>query len=64
MEVLEEYMNRTGDSRQEALAGISYYGIARVLELLAEANTNNKKLVYFYASEEDQLADKLSYKFE
>lgn len=61
---IETYIKRTGQEEIDITAGYSFYGVDRVLELVAEAEQQNKKLVFFYASDEDQQIDKLSYKFE
>ena len=61
---IETYIKRTGQEENDITAGISAYGVARVLELVAEAEDKKQKLVFYYASDEDMEADALSYKFE
>lgn len=64
MDEIKKYMERTGATEQDVWGGLAFYGRDKVLELVKEANEKEKKLVYYYASEEEQLADILSYKFE
>lgn len=60
---IEKYIQRTGQDEKDITSGYSFYGVARVLELVAEAESNQKKLVFYYATEHDLKCDILSYKF-
>ena len=60
---IEKYLKRTGQIEKDIPNGFSFYGIDRVLELVAEAEIKQKKLVFYYASDHDMQCDLLSYKY-
>lgn len=61
---IETYIKRTGQTESDITSGYSYFGIDMVKDLVAEADRQKKKLIFYYATDEDQQLDKLSYKFE
>jgi hypothetical protein len=61
---IETYIKRTGQEEVDITSGYSFFGTERVLELVAEAERENKKLVFYYATEQDEKMDNLSYRFE
>ena len=60
---IEKYIKRTGQDENDITGGFSFYGVVRVLELVAEAESKQKKLVFYYATDHDLKCDILSYKF-
>lgn len=63
-DAVKTYLNRTGQTESDITSGYSFFGIDQVLSLVKEAERQNKKLVFYYATEEDERIDKLSYRFE
>jgi hypothetical protein len=60
---IEKYLMRTGQIENEITGGFSFCGTVCVLELIAEAESKQKKLVFYYATDHDLECDIMSYKF-
>lgn len=60
---IEKYLKRTGQDENEITGGLCFYGFDRVLELVAEAESKEKKLVFYYATDHDLECGIVSYKF-
>ena len=63
-ETLEKYLKRTGQTEAEIMGGSAAYGIYGVLELVDEAEKKQKKLIFYYETDEDMKMDNLTHKFE
>ena len=61
--ILSKYMKATGETIKEVGAGLLAFGDEEMDSLMQQALDKNQKLDFYYASDEDQLADKLSYRF-
>ena len=63
-DILKKYCERTGQTFKEVMSGATFFGIDKVLELVTEAESQNKVLAFYYENEEALIKDILSYRFE
>jgi len=56
--IIEEYLQRTGQSYQDLMGGLHDFGFDKILELATKANVENKKIVW---KEDPELIDGSSF---
>jgi len=44
--IIEDYLQRTGQSYQDLMGGLHDFGYAKIIELAARANKENKKITW------------------
>ena len=64
VQLLQDYTERTGQTEKEIFVGLSSFDLAKIEQLIVEANRLNKKLVFYYENDHAQHYDIPSYKFE
>jgi len=64
VQLLLDYTERTGQTEKEIFAGLSSFDLTKIEQLIIEANSLNKKLVFYYENDHDRQYDIPSYKFE
>jgi len=63
-EILNEYMQVTGQTFQELMGGSQAFGWDFIVDLMKKALEKNKKIVWFYKSDTDLNNDVLSYRLD
>ncbi len=63
-EKIDKYLSRTGQNMKFILEGLHHFGHRELMDLIDQAEVESKKVIFYYATEEDEKADYLSYKLE
>jgi hypothetical protein len=60
---INQYLQESGQSVNDLLAGTNFFGYPAVEDLARTAIEKKQNIEFYYASDEDLKADKLSYRF-
>ena len=62
--IIQNYLKRTRQNQKHIYEGYYHFGMTAVNEWILQAEKDKTKLVFYYETEDDLKADKLSYRFD
>lgn len=61
-EIIQKYYEYAGDEFKQVQIGLYHYSVKQVTDLLQQCMKENKKLEFYYASDEDRNIDSVSHR--
>ncbi len=63
LEIIEEYLKRTGDTHENLNVGFYHFGLSDVIEHIKKANKLNRKVKYYMAKNDWKYRDRISVRY-